>query len=131
MPARESRIIAVDHVNLEAPPGLREQLTFIYAELGQLDPLPWTPQDDTTGLRFGSEGIELWIREREVPRIEAIKPRIRIAVDKLADVEAALEERHIEFDRVSGIGITDRRLSLLDPAGNRLEFKQAWFHPLV
>lgn len=131
MPARESRIIAVDHVNLEAPPGLRDQLTFTYVELGQLDPLPWTAQDDTAGLRFGSEGIELWIREREAPRIEAIKPRIRIAVDKLADVEAALEERHIEFDRVSGIGITDRRVSLLDPAGNRLEFKQAWFRPLV
>lgn len=131
MPARESRIIAIDRVNLEAPPGLREPLTFLYAELGQLDPRPWAGPDGTSGLRFASEGIELWVWEREVPRIESIQPRIRIAVDKLADVEAALEERHIEFERVSGLGVTDRRLSLLDPGGNRVEFKQAWFRPLV
>jgi catechol 2,3-dioxygenase-like lactoylglutathione lyase family enzyme len=52
--------------------------------------------------------------------------RVTIAVPSLAEAVQRLDERSVAYERLTGILFTDRRLQVLDPAGNRVEFKQEW-----
>ena len=37
-----------------------------------------------------------------------------------------LEELRIPYEWYEGLGLTDKRIYLLDPARNRIELKQVW-----
>ncbi|MCO6436995.1 MAG: hypothetical protein J5J06_07900 [Phycisphaerae bacterium] len=121
----ESRIVAVDHVHLEASPEACENLRWFYGELAGLTDLQ---PDEWQGelLRFKSERIELRIRLTPEPRLEQIAHTATILVDSLDLACEQLLERRIAFDRLSNVAFTDRRISLLDPGGNRVAFKQRW-----
>jgi hypothetical protein len=77
-------------------------------------------------LRFRSERIELRIRLVERPHLEPVTCRVVLLVASLARAAELLTEQKMDFTRIRGIQYTDRRLSLLDPGGNRVELKQAW-----
>lgn len=121
-----SRIQAVDHVNLEAPPGIDEALRWFYGEVAQLEPVD---RDGPTHahLTFRSEGIELRIHMQDTPRIQPIASRVTIAVPSLDAAADLLAERRVEFARLTGLLYNDRRLETSDPAGNRIVLKQ--HHP--
>ncbi len=120
---KPSRIQAVDHVNIEAPLGLAESLCWFYCEVAQLDEVP-SGTAAPARLCFKSEQIELRIHLVERPEIEAVGCRVTFAVPSLADVAELLAERSMLCERQSGVSLSDRRLQTLDPAGNRVEFKQ-------
>ncbi len=119
----ESRIQTVDHVNLEAPFGVDEGLRWFYEEIAQLEEID-SDDYEPGRLCFKSGRIELRIRCSNAPRIESIARRVTILVESLDSVVEQFEERSIPFTRLSGLLYTDRRLEVLDPAGNRVALKQ-------
>ena len=120
-----NRILAIDHVRLEARPGIEEALRWFYGEIGGLEPVP--PDPDSVGrLCFKSGRLELSINLVAQPRIEPVATRVTILVPSLDEAAAMLDEHLLRYQRISGIMFTDRRLAVLDPAGNRVELKQEW-----
>lgn len=127
---QDSRILAVDHVHLEVPPGLTEKLVWFYGEVGGLELRP-RYGEDVFALRFRSGPLEMRFREVANPEIDGVEVRVIILVDSLPATRELLDEAGVEYERISPTLQTDRRLSLVDPAGHRVEFKQYWpFAPL-
>ncbi len=124
----ESRIVAVDHVTLEAPRESENDLRWFYGELATLDEVVAAAE---WGRRivFKSLRIELRIDLRESPKVDPIDCRLTVRVPLLDEVIEQLEDRKIEFQPISGIHWTDRRITLLDPGGNRVELRKDW--PMV
>jgi len=125
-----SRIHAVDHVHLQAAFGLDDELDWFYGELAQLDRLPCDAANPHR-MRFQSNRLELRIDLCERPVIESVACRVVLLVPSLDETVATLEDRSVAFERQTSTLWTDRRLEVLDPAGNRVVFKQEWpFAPL-
>lgn len=120
-----SRIQAVDHVHIESPYGLEHSLRWFYGELGRLDEVAYSLPDGD-GMSFKSARIELRIRLTENPEIVQTRCRVTLAVPSLDEVEAQLIDRQVEYEQMSGLMGSDRRIGTYDPAGNRVEFKQEW-----
>lgn len=121
---RPSQINAVERIVLEAPEGVDRELVWFYGDLVGLTPVP---VDAGAGvLKFRSARVELEIEIRSDPRLEPKRRRALISVGSLEWVMKELAERRITYTRISGLDWTDRRVSLLDPAGNRVELKQEW-----
>ena len=127
-----SRILAIDHVELESPAELKDRLLWFYGALAQLESLPSNPEArGTDTLRFRSARIELRISFHPNARLVRSRPRVTILVPSLRQAMENLEESSIRFELLSGTVRTDRRILLLDPAGNRIAFKQEWpFSPI-
>lgn len=134
---RDSRIVAVDHVHLEAPLGVEDLLHWFYADLCGLDPLCGLDAAGQPGagevelgveleLRFQSEHLEVRIGIRRRPRIESVACRLTIRVEDLHGTREQLEERRIPYESLTGVTLSDRRIGLCDPAGNRIELKHGW-----
>ena len=121
---RQSRIQAVDHVNIESPQELEDKLRCFYAEIAELEERPLDAAMDP-GIRFRSERIELRIRFSEEPRIESVECRVIVCVSSIDEAAERLSERKTPFQRLSGLAGSDRRIQVLDPAGNRVELRQA------
>lgn len=125
-----SRIHAVDHVHIQAALGLDDELDWFYGELAQLDRLP-RDAANAHRMRFQSNRLELRIDLCERPVIEGVACRVVLLMPSLEETVAALEDRSVPFERQSSTVWTDRRVEVLDPAGNRVAFKQEWpFGPL-
>lgn len=120
----ESRIQAVDHVNLEAPNGREEGLRWFYGEVAQLEEVA-SDGADPLRLCFKSGQIELRVHCVPSPRVEPIECRATVFVDSLATAVEQLEERRVPFTRLSGLLYSDRRVEVHDPAGNRVALKQS------
>ncbi len=112
----ESRIHAVDHVHLEAPPEALEGLRWFYGELVGLKEL----SSEDGRLCFKSGLLELRIRLSPEAVVEPVDERATFFVASLTEVSAELRERHIEYELLRGFDSTDRRLTLVDPGGNRV-----------
>lgn len=121
-----SRILAVEHVELESPFGLESDVRWFYGELAALDEVAAAPESASSAIAFRSARIELRIRFLETPQIDEVKLRTTILVPSLRDVIHECRARRIDFTPISGVVWTDRRIQLLDPAGNRVELKQSW-----
>ncbi|MCH7591269.1 MAG: hypothetical protein IH989_00615 [Planctomycetes bacterium] len=121
---RHSRIQAVDHVNVESPHGLDDELRWFYGEVAELEERP--PEATMgPGICFRSERIELRIRFSPEPRIESVECRVIVGVPSIDEAAERLSERKTPFQRLSGLAWSDRRIQVLDPAGNRVELRQA------
>ena len=118
------RIEAVDRIVLEAHDHRREALREFYGEVIGLQELDCESVD--SGLRFGAPRLDLCIHFVESPEVDALTTRLVVGVPALNRKESELNERSIPFRRRRGLSWTDRRLVLLDPAGNRIELKQQW-----
>lgn len=121
---RPSQINALERIVLEAPEGVDRELAWFYGDLVGLTPVS---ADVGAGvLEFRSARVELRIEIRSDPRIEPRRRRALISVGSLEWVIQELAERRVAYTRISGLDWADRRVSLLDPAGNRVELKQEW-----
>ena len=120
-----NRIRAIDHVRLEAPCGIEAALRWFYGDIGGLEPA--SSELEVVGrLCFKSGRLELLIDLLERPRIDPVATRLTILVPSLEEAAAVLDEHSVRYQRISGVMFTDRRLAMLDPAGNRVELKQEW-----
>ena len=120
-----SQIVAVDHVNLQADPGVEPDLVWLYRDVVGLA-LIEASSTERPCVRFKSGDIELRYGLVPEPNLEPVACRLTVEVPSLTLAEASLIERGIQFERIRGLNHTDRRYSLLDPAGNRIEIKQQW-----
>ena len=116
---RPSRILAVDHVLIESPQGLDDDLRWFYTEVAKLDELP---VENAAGalLRFRSERIELRVQLLAAPRIDPVAVRASIAVRSLEEACELLGRRRVDYEPITGLAFTDRRIQTVDPAGNRI-----------
>ena len=127
---RRGRLHKVDHVELEAPPGLEEELQWFYAEVSKLEALS-SDHTEAPQLCFRAAQVELRVRLVERPRIDPIKCRVTLLVPSIAEVAELLDERSVQYQKLTGFMYTDRRILTSDPAGNRVELKQEWpFAPM-
>jgi hypothetical protein len=120
-----SRLVAIDHVEIESGLGIEGRLRWFYGRVAGLSEVAKSsPQ--TNELRFKSERIELRISMVGNPRIESTACRVSIEVPSLLVVAEVLDECRHSFVWYRGLCYTDRYLSLLDPAGNRVELRRRW-----
>jgi len=112
-------------VHIESPNGLEQSLRWFYGELGQLDEVEYSLPDGQR-ICFKSARIELRIRLTENPEIIQTRCRVTLAVTSLDEVENQLIEKLVEYEPMTGLMGSDRRIGTYDPAGNRVEFKQEW-----
>ena len=122
---RESRILAVNHVELYAHTGCEEELLWFYTGLVGLEVID-EPLQTPPRLRFRSAEIELRYGLVTRPRIERVAHRATLLVDSLPKARALLDEAGTPYVAITGTAFTDRWLSLLDPGGNRVAIRQAW-----
>ncbi len=127
---RESRIVAVDHVHLEAPSGLEESMRWFYGDLADLQAIQ-EEHDYRASMGFKSERIKLWLHFLDQPNIDSVPIRVTILIKWLDALIEELEIRQREYQPVSSLSITGREISTLDPAGNRVVFRQYWPFALV
>jgi len=122
---KDSRILAVDHVELQTRPGLEATLRWFYVELIGLVEVAEPPQSPPR-LRFRSADLELRYTLAAEPVIEAVAHRVTLLVDSLLETRQKLTETRWPYTSIHGVAFTDRCLSLLDPGGNRVAVRQAW-----
>jgi hypothetical protein len=121
---RPSLIVAVDHVDMEGPPGAEADLVWLYRDVVGLQNLAWA--ETSAGLRFRSGNIELRYHLLSAPATESVACRLTVEVPSVIEVARQFEDRSWSFQWLRGLSRTDRRLSFLDPGGNRVEIKQHW-----
>lgn len=129
-PMNQSRIQAVEHVTIEAPIGIDDDLRWFY---GDVVDLPEIGPGGVAGtsLCFKSARIELRIMLLAEPHIEPRNYRLTLLIASLEVAAERLDERRIEWARFSGVNWADQRLGTIDPAGNRVWLKREWpFNPL-
>lgn len=119
------RLLAIDHVEIESRPGIEPDLRWFYAELAGLQESE-PPVDRSNVLRFKSDRLELRISLVDHPGIESTACRVAIEMPSLPAATEALDNRKHPYVWYQGFSYTDRYLSLLDPAGNRVEFRRRW-----
>jgi len=121
----ESRIVAVDHVTLEAASEVEEDMRWFYGKLATLDEVV---SGGIGGERivFKSARIELRIVFVLEPHVDPIDNRVAILVPSLKAVTDELDDRRMGFETVSGLSWPDRRIAVHDPAGHRVEFREYW-----
>lgn len=122
-------LIAVDHVELQAPPGRELQLHWFYGDVVGLRLIEDSAKSESTypdRIRFRSDRLELRITIVENPIIESVACRAFFEVLSLAEVAEMLDGEGYEYDLFRGLRFTDRHLSLLDPGGNRIILRRHW-----
>ncbi len=119
---RPSQIQAIERINMQAAPEVRDRLIDFYGELVGLEPI----ESDASVLRFKSASLELWIAMTPDFAPDGNRRRALFSVRSLPTTAKLLLEEGIDYLPISGMNFTDRRLSLLDPGGNRIELKQEW-----
>ncbi len=127
---KESRIVAVDHVHLEAHSGLEEPMLWFYGELAELETID-SERYYRASLGFKSERIKLWLHFHDTPHLDSVMTRVTILVETLETVVEILEQRKHDFIVARGLSMSEREISTLDPSGNRVIFKQYWPFAMV
>jgi len=127
---KESRIVAVDHIHLDAQNGLEETMRWFYEELAELQSI------DNEGyygalMGFKSERIKLWLHFHDAPTLDPIPIRVTILVESIETVVEILEQRLHGFVLARGLSMSQREISTLDPSGNRVIFRQYWPYAMV
>jgi hypothetical protein len=127
--AKPGRVEAVEHVHLQARPEVADQVIWFYGELcllkwagAELD-VKWQDGDSLT---FRADKLELRVELVKDPDVDPTYRRVTLLLPDLEEAKSMMADHRYPFVTVSGINYTDRRLTLLDPAGNRVELKQAW-----
>ena len=121
---RPSQILAIDTVGMQAEPECQERLIWFYRDLVGLT---FIERPGNRGfLLFSSARRELRIDLIRHAMAEQVRRRALLSVQSLDGVAEVLEAERMPHQPISGISPTDRRISLLDPAGNRVELKQEW-----
>lgn len=115
-------IHAIADVRIECPPEAEDRLRWFYADVLGLRPA--VPGDDAAGPAFAAHGLVLRIEVRPDARPSPVRRRLVVQIDSLVDAEQRLRDMGLGSELLRGMGIGDRRLVVLDPAGNRVELKE-------
>lgn len=118
--------MAIDHVELQAPPGIESELRWFYADFAGLHPVDNPESTKPEGLTFRSDRIELRITILDHPAIESVDCRLTLAMPSLEEAAEMLEDKKYSFQWYRGLSFTDRALILHDPAGNRTMIRRLW-----
>ncbi len=116
------QIHAVDDVRLEAPPHSRSGVRTFYRDLIGLTELPAPPE--RSQIVFHAHGRRLTVHVLADALPSPMRRRLLIQVDSLAEMAARMSRIGVACRMFMGMGIGDRRLVALDPAGNRIECKE-------
>lgn len=118
----ESRIVAISHVELEAPAGLADSLQWFYGQVCQLEGVS-TDGGDLEAC-FRSARIQLRFLRVSTPSVDSIALCVTIMVASLPDVMEQLSDAGVVYESVAGFLHSDRRIELCDPVGHRVSLKQ-------
>lgn len=115
------RLLAIDDVRLTAPPAAAHQVAEFYTQVVGLRLLAPEPED--ARLVFCGYSV---VKPRLIVHLVEERPAdsrgvVQVVVRSLAEVEELIQERGIEPDWTRHLSHFDRRLTILDPAGNRAE----------
>ena len=123
------RLVAINHVELESPRGIENELLWFYGDLLGLDPKPAIAEGDTSVpslLRFRSEPWELRITLLDEPHVDPVACRAVFEISRLERAAEMLQERRYAFTWHHGLRGTDRSISVIDPGGHRVVIRQWW-----
>lgn len=67
----------------------------------------------------------LLLEMRHDPEVDEVRRRMTLVVASLETIERRLAEAQWPFEHIQGIGPSDDRLVLQDPAGHRIEVRQS------
>lgn len=116
------RILAVADVRLTAAVGMAGEVTRFYTELVGLDPLPPAEgQRCLVFLGYPRSGPRLLVSILDGPQAPSRKRQMLVQVASLFCCEQLMLDEGIWVERSRGWSFYDRRLCVLDPAGNRIE----------
>jgi len=121
-------VIALDHVQIAAPPGCEEAARAFYAGLLRLEEIPKAPGVAATGgawFRCGGQELHVGVQtEGFAPALKA-HPGLLVdgagELDRLAAALAGARHPVIWDERIAGV----RRFYTADPWGNRIELRAA------
>jgi catechol 2,3-dioxygenase-like lactoylglutathione lyase family enzyme len=116
------RIHAIAHVHVQAKPGLEHRLRWFYAEVLGLE----AADGEEETLCFRTKVLEFRVAITEKAQPSPMRRRLVLEIASLNEMRTKLEEIGLEYEWYEGMAFTDRRIYLLDPAGNRVELKQVW-----
>ncbi len=117
-------IHAVGDIRVESHPGRKDRVRLFYGELVGLRELPAAGEPEQLVFEAHGRRLVVALSEQAVP--SPVRRRVVIEVDSLFKLWQRLTEHRIWCMTVSGMGVGDRRLVALDPADNRVEFKEVW-----
>lgn len=115
------RLLAIDDVRLAAPPDLAAPIADFYTSivgLKMLDPRPEDPVLVFRGYSPVKPRLRVELTDRPVPELRGY---VQVHVTSLDSVHEVAIERGVEAIATQHLSYFDRRLTLLDPAGNRVE----------
>lgn len=116
------QIHAIGDVRLEAPPHREHGLRAFYGDLlGLREP---DERPEASQMAFEAHGLRLLIGVFADALPSPMRRRLLVQVDSLEDLAEQMRRRGVACRVYAGMGIGDRRLVALDPAGNRVEFKE-------
>jgi catechol 2,3-dioxygenase-like lactoylglutathione lyase family enzyme len=116
------RILAIDDVHLWSPPAAMEETQDFYVDLLGFDVLPRDGSGQAVRFRGRPRsGPKLVISLGVAPESTPARRQVLIQVADLTGFAASLGERGVSYEEVQGWSFYDRRLTMLDPAGNRVE----------
>ncbi len=118
----ETRIQAIAHVRMEAPPGIEADLIRFYQEVCRLEPAP----PERGMLAFRAERLQLHIRITPDAQPSRMRRKLILDVPSLQKLSEQLSELDIRYEWYRGMRFTDQRIFAYDPADNLIEFKQTW-----
>ena len=107
------KLVAVEDVRGRAAAGLEEQLDGFYVEMLQFE-----RDDRGEELVYRAENFRLIMEVVEPPMERPDMRPIVVEVRSLAEAEAKLVDREMEYSRQRGINAGERQLVVQDPAGN-------------
>jgi extradiol dioxygenase family protein len=128
-----NRILAIDHVRLEAGEVHEQAILDFYGELIGLErrELPTETTFDDTVIAFRGHQQRtpaLFIRLSDEPPPPRMRRAAVIEIESLHTCAERLDERKVAYHWSRGWFPYDRRLIAIDPAGNRIELVTS--HPM-
>jgi hypothetical protein len=123
-PEPTPKLQAIEHVRIEALEDRLEAAAKFYGELLRLPRL----EDIAPPVfaAFGPRRLRLELLAAETPRIDRHRRRCVLEVASLDECEKRLVAAGCRVWRTRGLGLTERRLFVYDPADCLVELKQGW-----
>jgi catechol 2,3-dioxygenase-like lactoylglutathione lyase family enzyme len=121
------RLLAIDDVCLAAPPELAARIADFYTSivgLRLLDPKPEDPVLVFRGYSPVKPRLRVALADQSEPELRGY---VQIHVPSLDPIHELASEHGVESCTTQRLSYYDRRLLLLDPAGNRVELVA--YHP--
>ena len=86
---------------------------------------PWPAECQIPGgWGAGDPRCGVYFQFRHEPTVDPVRRRLTLVVDSLDGLESRLRGAEWPFERVRGLGVTDRCVLANDPVGHRVELRQ-------